>query len=49
MSRSLQLKVWMLVGYVLVCTAAVLLDQHAEAPQPQAPATLGQAGAQPAP
>ncbi len=33
MKRSLQVKVWILLGYVLVCTAAVL-DQQSDPPEP---------------
>jgi len=35
MKRSLHVKVWILLGYVVVCTALVLLEQR---PEPAAPA-----------
>ena len=42
MKPSLNLKVLILIGYVVVCTMLVLLDQQADAPAQDAlvPATL---------
>ncbi|WP_426189485.1 hypothetical protein [Massilia sp. DWR3-1-1] len=34
MKRSLQVKVWILLGYVMLCTALVLLEQAEMAPPP---------------
>ncbi|WP_426115158.1 hypothetical protein [Massilia sp. PWRC2] len=35
MSRSLHLKVWLLLGYVALCTALVLLEQQEQQEQRQ--------------
>ena len=34
MKRSLHVKVWILLGYVVVCTALVLLEQQTDAAAP---------------
>lgn len=39
MKRSLQLKVWILLGYVLACTAAVL-DAQSDVPAPNGAASM---------
>ncbi|MDB5961503.1 MAG: hypothetical protein JWP59_2797 [Massilia sp.] len=38
MKPSLHLKVWILLGYVVLCTALVLLEQLSDAPPPYDPA-----------
>mgnify|MGYP001627148966 CR=1 FL=1 len=44
MKPSLHLKVWILLGYVVLCTALVLLEQLSDAPpQPQRDAEAGAA------
>ncbi len=39
MKRSLQLKVWILLGYVLACTVAVL-DAQSDGPAPNGAASM---------
>lgn len=39
MKRSLQLKVWILLAYVLLCTLAVL-DAQCDAPAPSGTASM---------
>jgi hypothetical protein len=41
MKPSLHLKVLILIGYVVVCTMLVLLDQQADGPGPDAPSPAG--------
>ena len=40
MKPSLNLKVLILIGYVVVCTMLVLLNQQADAPEAPKPAAL---------
>ena len=41
MKPSLNLKIVILLGYVVLCTMLVLLDQQADAPTPNGPPPAG--------
>ena len=43
MKRSLHVKVWILLGYVVVCTALVLLEQQNDVAAPVDPISTSEA------